>query len=262
MKKLLFGLMAMLVAIMPSAFALEPVTSNTKVLIHFDGADEATSYTTDDASARAMTRTGNGEITTDQEKWGVSSCGTTNSGSNNMKTGDSADWDVGTGDYTLDAQVYMTSYVSGTSTIVSIGAGLGGGSAKGIEIDYGSSTAFRIWHSGSNVDSYASASNTGAWHHWRVQRKSGVMSVWRDGVHIANSGSYSAANAAKDVSGSTEGFVVGGAAQLGSGFSLNGYVDEVRFDTVALNATDDNFTPPTKAYGGKSGGPITMITTG
>jgi hypothetical protein len=262
MKKLLVGILALLVAFGPSAFALEPVTANTKVLIHFDGADEATSYTTDDAGARAMTRTGNSHIESDQKKWGATSVASTASGSNNMKTGDSADWDVGTGDYTLDCQVYLTGYSGGTATIVSVGAGLGGGSGKGIEIDYGSSTSFRIWHNGGNVDGYASASNTGAWHHWRTQRKSGVMSVWRDGVFIANSGGYSAATAQRDINGSTEGFQVGGAGQLGNSFSINGYVDEVRFDTVALNATDANFTPPAKAYGGKSGGPIIMITTG
>jgi hypothetical protein len=262
MKKYILALAVMLVAFMPSVFALEAVTANTKFLGHFDGADEDTSDTSDDAGARAISRAGNGHLESDQKKFGATAYAGTASGENWMKAGDSADWDVGTGDYTLDAQVYLAGYTGGTATIVSIGAGLGGGTSKGIEIDYGSTTSFRVWHNAGNCDSYSTASNTGAWHHWRVQRKSGVLSVWRDGTYLAHGGSYSQACVERDVSGSSEGFQIGGADALGNSFSINGYVDEVRFDNVALNATDDNFTAPTKAYGGKSGGPIVMITTG
>ena len=81
----------------------------TKCLLHFDGADAAT--TTPEVTGKVVTFVANAQLDTAQKKFGASSMlfdGTTDS----IYLDDSADWVFGSGDFTIDFWVRFNSVSS------------------------------------------------------------------------------------------------------------------------------------------------------
>jgi hypothetical protein len=89
-------LAALLVAI-PGLAAVDD--AYTKALLHMDGTDASTTFT--DESGKTWTRSGDAQIDTDQYKFETAS-GKFDGSGDYVYTGDSADWDAGSGDYTVD----------------------------------------------------------------------------------------------------------------------------------------------------------------
>ena len=74
--------------------------TNTKLLLHFNGANNATT-TAESSSGRAITFVGNAKISTTEKKFGSASLYLDGTG-DYLTVPDSTDWDLGTGDFTMD----------------------------------------------------------------------------------------------------------------------------------------------------------------
>lgn len=78
-----------------------PESSDTVLLLHMDGADGSTTFTDSSISAKTVTANGDAQIDTAQFKFGGAS-GLFDGTGDYISIPDNADWDFGTGDWTID----------------------------------------------------------------------------------------------------------------------------------------------------------------
>lgn len=210
----------------------------TKLCSHFNGADGATSYT--DPIAGAYTFVGTAQLDTAQSKFGGASI-LFDGNSDHVTLPDSADWSLGTGDFTLDfwirfnalplngeEQVFFTQFASGASQYRFEYANDGNGYWQ----LYGPTFSL-------NMARY-SAILANTWYHVAFVRNVNNFYIFQDGVMLGsaevNSGSM------PDVASSLS---IG--AQNGPTRFFNGWMDEVRLSKGIARWTS-NFTPPTSEY--------------
>lgn len=79
----------------------------TKLLLHFDGADEAVETTDSSSSGKTITFGGTAQLDTATKKFGTASLLCAAGGSAFISLADSADWDFGTGGFTIDTWYYL-----------------------------------------------------------------------------------------------------------------------------------------------------------
>ena len=142
------------------------------------------------------------------------------------------------GDWTMEAWVYLPSTYSNHSYISSIFSAQA--NANGYPyLDFGiDSTGFTLLHStnGTALDAnqfYAHAISTQSWHHIAVVKQNGLLTIYLDGVaqEVGLAWAYTPNNTYNN-------FTVGR-------YSF-AYIDEFRFSNKARWTT--NFTPPTAPY--------------
>src|SRR3990167_5305793 len=78
------------------------------LMLHMDGTDGATTFTDSSDNAKTMTAVGNAQIDTAQSKFGGAS-GLFDGTGDWLTTPDSTDWDLGTGDFTIDFWIRFSS---------------------------------------------------------------------------------------------------------------------------------------------------------
>src|SRR3990167_9675179 len=105
----------------------------TKLLLHCDGVDAATSFPDVSASAHTVTANGNAQVDTAQSKFGGASLIVDGTG-DYLSVPDHADWDFGTGDFTVDFWFRRNGTQGAFSNMVSSFNG-----ASGWHIAFGSS---------------------------------------------------------------------------------------------------------------------------
>lgn len=206
----------------------------TKLLLHFDGEDGATTTIDSSASAHVMAFSG-ATLATDQSKFGDSAYRATNATSY-VQAGPSSDFDFGTGDFTIDCWVRFAS-TSGFMSVSDVGSTKGWfgifPSSGGITISR--DTTIIINAGGSPLTPFS----TGVWYHLALVRSGNSWKVYRGGVL------YASATNTVAFGNSTDNFRVG---QTGSGdLGLNGWVDEFRVSKGIARWISD-FTPPTAPY--------------
>jgi hypothetical protein len=193
----------------------------TQLMLNFNGADGATTFTDSSASARPVTRYGNAVISTAQSKFGGSSLSLPDTTSKLSTTGVSL-----IGDFTLEMFVYWSALPAGDTTLMH----LVGGSLP-IAVRHISTHKLALLTS-STVITGATTLTAGAWHHVALVRLGGVLTLYLNGV---SQGTYSSAVA-----------VAATTIYLGS-FNGNvewllGYLDAVRIHPSAVYT--GAFTPP------------------
>ncbi len=200
----------------------------SSLLLEFEGANGSTTTTDSSASGHAVTFLGSAVISTAQQKYGVSSLLISDGTSGHITIPAHADFALGTGDFTIQAQVYVVSWAN-----VSIQGVLNIG-------DYSSGCYWRVRSTGHELLirgtqlHFSSAISTGAWHHIEISRVGGTIYGFLDGTLItshANSG---------DIPGSL-GVTIGRAAHV-SYESFQGYIDEVAI-YKGVGKHTSNFTP-------------------
>lgn len=225
---------------------VEPLTANTKLMLHCNGVDAGTTFTDSSQSAHTVTAQNDAQLDTDQYKFDTASALFDGTG-DYLSIADSADWDWGTGAYTVDMWIRPSATPVSTDLLFATGGGYGGGSAKGFALAItpgGGSSGLIVYQNGANLGltSYTFAADT--WYHIRVCRSGTNIYVFVNGVH---QGTYAVAGT--DLDGGTEGVAIGGhpASIL---FTFNGWIDEVRVDKgVALSTSTAEFLAPTEEYG-------------
>lgn len=217
----------------------DPDFANVVVLLHMDGSDASTTFT--DVKGHTFTAAGNAQIDTAQSKFGGAS-GLFDGSGDYITTPDSADWDLGTGDFTIEffirfnalpassAYSLVGNYVSGTSGwIVQFR-----NDAPGARLTFGSS-------GDTPIDGFTWSPSTATWYHVAITRASGTVKAWVDGTQVGSDVTNT-----ENISGST-GVLMIGALNLGPLQYLNGWLDELRI-TKGVARYASGFTAPTQAF--------------
>ena len=226
--------------------------ANTKLLLHADGANNSTSFTDSSNNVHNVTAYGNAKNSTSAKKFGTASAYFDGSG-DYLGIPDSADFDFGSDDFTIDTWVYFSS-VAASGAIAS-------------QYDYTGTKSFNLyWSSSNNVvfqystDGSTNANvwqcpwtpSTGQWYHVAVIRNGVDYKVFVDGTQIGSTENMSTDtlyNYGSD-------FMIGAAIQGGLPVDqLNGYLDELRI-TKGVAWWTSNFTPPTAPYSGGNEAPV------
>jgi hypothetical protein len=151
--------------------------ANVKLLLHGDGADASTTFTDNGSGAKTVTVFGNAQIDTAQSVFGGASILLDGTG-DYATVPDHADWDFGTGDFTLEcwARIHATPAV--TFSIVTCYTS----STVGWSI-YVTSGRVPAWNAtGDAADITARTALTlDGWNHVAVCKISGVLYIYVDG---------------------------------------------------------------------------------
>ena len=218
--------------------------SYTKALLHFNGSDTSTTFT--DGSGKTWTGAVTAQLDTDQKKFGTASL-LLDGDSDYISTPDHADFDVGSGDFTIDFWVRFNSVPGAGANAVFYGQ----------RTDYATNNAMSLWYGGdlkwyfsfttdgttqtSLTGITTSTPSTGVWYHIAAVRNGSNFDIYIDGQKQTT----------KAISGtiynSTATPLIGAANPGTPNYFLNGWIDEFRFSKGIARWTA-NFTPQSEEY--------------
>ena len=211
----------------------------TKALLHFDGADTSTTFT--DESGRTWTAQENAQIDTAQSKFGGAS-GLFDGTGDYLSADNSADFDFGTGDWTIDCWVRRNgtkAYPGIFSTNVNAGISLHLGNSDN-KVRVVSGAVQIILTNGTIADTTQI--------HLALVRYGNVMTVYIGGT--ADAVTFDCTGKNYDSSG--VGAVIGRVNPQTDDYYWIGWIDELRVSKGTARWTA-NFTPPTAPYGRPAG---------
>jgi hypothetical protein len=225
------------------------IDSSTKLLLHCDGADASTTFTDSEITPKTVTANGNAQIDTAQSKFGGASALFDGTG-DYLSLANSADWDMGTGDFTIDfwirrngsqgvqTGIWGPATNAGTGWGVNFGdTGAGLGTTNGIVL-------FTRTGGGNTVrcNSAGVIISDATWTHIAVVRSGNTATIYYDGAAVQ---SASVTGITFDSAGT--GAVIGRRLTDDNAQYFNGWIDEFRVSKGVARWTA-NFTPPTSAY--------------
>ena len=225
----------------------DPYFSSVISLAHFDGTNGDTGPFADQIAARSpgWTRIATGpQLSTSQKKYGTAALDNQSVGIYNA---DHADWDFGSGDFTLEFWVYFNSLTDpGDGYTVLSFKGTTGGFGPWIVLKVAGAIYFRMSTSGSswvyNVNGNVLSATT--WHHIAMCRSGTSAYGFCDGVQVGSTGSVSGALVSNSAAVTFGSYGTGAGANT---TQLNGYFDDMRV-TKGVARYTSNFTPPTAAF--------------
>lgn len=231
-----------------AAAATDSSFSSVVFLAGFEGSNGATTYS-EEKNSRAGTFSGSGaQISNTQSKFGSTSLYTGTTGY--VTFADNADWDFGSGAFTVEFFMRMTADVAGFGFIVGQWNTAANQKAWAVQWD-GGSDLLRFVDSvtGSATDnllSYnggvAAANLVNQWRHICVDKSGLDHRLYVDGVMASKS------SVSRTFFNSTAALAIGAQAD-GSNPMPTTYIDELRITKgVARYASDSGFTVPTSAY--------------
>src|SRR5690606_17008690 len=141
----------------------DPYWANVSALLHFDGEDESTTFT--DETGRIWTPGGDAKISTTGPKFGTG-CGLFDGDGDYLTTASSDGFAFGTGDYTIEAWVYIAGDRGQNQRIF-------GWSDDWSVYVSPSSRRFFIWNGSSNVLGPVGSFNYGEYFHLAHSREGG-----------------------------------------------------------------------------------------
>ena len=217
----------------------DPNFANVSLLLHCDGTNGSTTFTDSSAAARTVSRNGTPRISTAQSKFGGASV-VFAGGSDRLIVPSSADFDFGSGDFTLEARVRP---MSASQNYVIMDRGrytdftpwllmLSGGALRLL-----CSNGYGSW----DVCNITGTTNLAAttWHHVAATRESSTFRIFVNGTQEGTATSATAL-------GSTT-----NAVQIGndtdSTYGFNGYMDDIRI-TKGVARYTSGFSVPTEAF--------------
>jgi len=196
----------------------------TALLLHFDGDNDSTTFT--DVMGKTVTPYGNACLKTAVKKWGTAS-GYFDGSGDYLSVANHADFDFGSGDFTVEFWVNLASTASTFGLCSSSAAGccsfLFYFSAGNIQ--FYASTDGSSWNVANAVIVRASPS-TGTWYHIAAARDSGTIRLFCGGT-LTNTVAVSGALVALGTNTPTIG-------QWAGGNYLNGYIDELQVTPPTL----------------------------
>lgn len=157
--------------------------------------------------------------------------------SNQLDIASHPDFGLGTGDWTLDFWVNRSSLAN--SAVFAIG-----GYSTGMSLRWQEGSPITVYFN-TNTYYYSMSWSTGTWYHIAVQRSGTTLTVFLDGVSLADHTIPAGLTIPQSA------IRIGEVLEGGAG-SFNGYMDELRLSNVARYS--GNFTPPTEAYAEEQAG--------
>lgn len=215
---------------------LELIGPYTALLLHGNNEGGSTTIIDSAYAHRTMTNVNGVQISTGQSVFGGASM-LFNGTNQYCYAADSDDWDLGTGDFTIDFRMRVTSF---SATMSIINNYLGPSSGWAVKLRNSGTTLVFSW--GDTILASRSVSlSLNTWYHVALVRTSGVLSFYLNGTQIGTPTAMSTS-----LSGSTASLVVGCLSTIGTQYYA-GYLDELRL-SVGLAHWTDNFAPPTAPY--------------
>jgi hypothetical protein len=201
------------------------------LLIHFDGSNGQTTYTAE--TGQTVSFVGTAQLDSAIKKFGTTSL-LLDGNSDYVSVPDSADWDFGTGDFTIDLWIYATG--SGLRCLVSHGTD--SGNYWLCYIDAANKLNFFSTLNGNVL--HQTAITASALTHVAVTRQSGVVKLWTGGVV----GTTTKADI-QNYTGYTGALIIG--QSVNNDGYYQGNIDELRIIKGTAFWTSD-FTPNTVEY--------------
>ena len=205
------------------------IDSYTKLMLHLDN-----DVTDSETTPKTVT---NNAATFSNVTYKFGYSGVFNGTSAYLTIPNSADFNPGSGPFTIDFWAYANSW---STTPVMFHRSSTGGYYYALQYT-GGVMQFLASSNGSSWDICSGLSfgnpSTGAWHHYAIVRSGTNFTTYLDGTAVSATASAAAINSASTT------FIIGAAA---SSFFFNGYIDEFRYSLKAR--WNSNFTPPTGAY--------------
>jgi hypothetical protein len=217
------------------------IDAQTALLLHLNGAEGSKTFTDGASPPHAVTGTGDAHVTTSVSKFGGASCAFDGRGDHLSVS--SADFQFGTGDYTVDCWARFDSITGQQVALFSIGNGYvnGADASKGIILSYyAPSNLFYIYHTG-RYYTVPWTPVTNVWYHLALERQNGQLKLFVDGRQVGNTFAESG-----DVRPSAATWI-GDVNNATYDWAFDGWIDEFRISKgVARYA--QNFTPETSEY--------------
>lgn len=217
----------------------DPYWSNVKLLCGFNGADGSTTLVDESSVARTLTAQSTAQIDTAQFKYGDSSL-LLNGTSDYVTAPDSADFDLGSGEWTIEGFFRFTA----NNNNIGLCNHFDGTNGWGLFVRAG---ALEFNANGSTyLASYAgwlSVRTINQWYHICADRDAaGKVRLYLDGVMRASNTATTA------ITSSTNALAIGRLGYLGLWY-MPGHIDELRITKgTGRYASDSGFTAPTAAY--------------
>jgi parallel beta-helix repeat protein len=227
-----------------SATPADPVIagdSYTKSLLHMNGTNGSTTFT--DEIGKTWTAYGNAQISTAQSKFNGSSGYFDGTGSDYIDTPDHEDFNVGSGNFTIDfwAKRNATGVVH---RICGQADASYASSSFGTLVQMWSDNKvyFAVFYGSSYVQAGSTATITDSnWHHIECCRDGNTLRIFIDGVPDGTADATGVT-----VNNATSKFAIGRVGEYDNQY-FNGYIADFRFSKgIARHTT--NFTPPTSPY--------------
>ena len=222
--------------------------ANTMLLIHSNTTMGSTTFTDSGPNTHAITVLGNCKHVAPKIGTGLGYCKSSTSSS--LIVPDNLNFDIGTGDFTLEGYVAFRELDEGNSTQKIIGKFSESGNKRGWMFRYENSGTQLTWLDSSNGSSQANEFNFDwtptpwTWYFLTVCRSGTDLKVFVDGTQVGSTETCSTDFYTSDVSLSL-GDIMSGSSPEGTQ-GLNGYMDEWRIVRKALRTS--NFTAPTTAF--------------
>ena len=226
--------------------------SDTKLLLHFDEADTGTDFDDSSASAHGTTANGAAQIDTSQKKFGIGS-GLFDGDGDYVVVGDHADFNFGTGDFTIDFWVrfdtgrwedhqYIVTQWEDASNYWKITKVDSGGDHR-LEMAF-ANAGYQGYYYTSYGDWTDAAAGT--WFHLAFVRNSTTGLIFINGV--SQTTTENTAFGTNDVGDLAADLWVGGNNSAGGiTQEFGGHLDELRITKGVARWTTD-FEPPARAY--------------
>jgi hypothetical protein len=217
-----------------AAAATDPFFANVSTLLHMNGSPGSTSFP--DVKGKTYTAFGTASVTA-TSKFGSGALDASGTTGNRISTAAHADFNMGTGDFTIELWWSpTTTYAGGIfPTLFSYGYTTAGGLLA--QTSTALSGAFTFYINGAGVCTESSGVTVGSGYHFYQFKRSGTtVTIVRDGVQTASG--TSSANITN-----TANLEVGGASS-GGGHRSSGFIDDFRITKAVARAN----VVPTAAF--------------
>jgi hypothetical protein len=220
------------------------IDSYTKLMLHMNGADEGTTFTDDSGNGHNGTAVGNANTEQATKYFGNASLELDGTG-DYVTVADSDDWDLGSGNFTVDFWLNSSDANFYTSPFMRPSASGFASSSYGILINQGAANGYAaFWCGDYNLGAAmlvgTSSVMDGNWHHIAVVRNGNVWDLYVDGTSQANvTSSITIATSARTL-------YIGVDPEY-AGRDLAGFIDEFRLSKGIARWTT-NFAVPVAEY--------------
>ena len=213
--------------------------SNVSVLLHGQGANNATTIVDSSKNTKSLTANGDAKISTAQAKFGASSLAFDGSG-DYLRATDSADFAFGSGNFCVEYWARFTSFSAFPITVDTRVSGL---SVNGYSEYYDTGGKLNLFLNNSTVYTSAASISTGSWAHVAVSRSGTTLRVFINGALDGSVTDSTNMTDQKLLVGANVG-VTPGTLQ---GNYMNGYMQDVRI-TKGVARYTAAFTPPSRTF--------------
>lgn len=224
--------------------ALDPYWGKVVLGLHMDGSNGSTTIL--DERGHTVTANGNAALSTAQKKFGTASCAFDGSG-DYLSIPAASEFNSGTGDFTLDFQMYYTGTTNPTPTLVTNNNGGWSSGAIALRVDDVGQTdkislvAYDYNSSGFALLSSSSTVTYNTFHHVELGRSGNTWYLFINGTLVSTATAAISCNFGKN------NLLIGGGNWDGANSYFKGNIDDLRL-TVGSCRHTSGFTAPAAAF--------------